>query len=68
MDSEDLQAMDDIQEENPHVNRFLGYIPHPDDPHEFGEYMEDWHNYEWRKEQEEMYYRRQEKEWARLVK
>lgn len=26
MNSEDLHSMDDIQEENPHVNRFGGYI------------------------------------------
>ena len=29
-------------------------------PHEFGECMEDWHNYEWGKEQEEMDCRRKE--------
>lgn len=31
-----------------------GYNPHSDEPHEFGECMEDWHDYEWRKEQKEM--------------
>lgn len=54
MDSEDLHAMDNIQEENPYVNMFGDYIPNPDDPHEFGEYMEDWYDYEWRTEQKEM--------------
>ena len=31
-----------------------GYNPKPDDIHECWECMEDWHDYEWRKEQEEM--------------
>lgn len=44
----------DSEEENPDWNRCGSYIPSPDDPHEFGEYREDWHDYKWRKEQEEM--------------
>lgn len=40
MDRKVQQTMiDNIQEENPSVNRL-------DDPHEFGECMEDWHKYE----------------------
>lgn len=50
MESEDLLAIDDIEEENPHVNRFGGYIPNPEEPHHWGECMEDWYDYEWRKE------------------
>lgn len=47
MDRESQQSMiDNIQEENPSVSRLLGYIPNPDDPHEFGECIEDWHEYE----------------------
>ncbi|WP_146017893.1 hypothetical protein [Akkermansia muciniphila] len=58
MDSEALHAMDDIQEENPDCSRFWGYNPNPEESHEFGECMEDWHDYDWRKEQEEMDYRK----------
>lgn len=66
MDRESQQSMiDNIQEENPSVSRLLGYIPNPDDPHEFGECIEDWHEYEWRKEQKEMDCRRKEEEWKR---
>lgn len=36
----------DSEEENPSVSRFWSYIPNPDDPHEFGECMDDWHDYE----------------------
>lgn len=50
----------DSEEENPDWNRFLGYIPHPEESHHWGECMEDWHDYEWRKEQEEMDRRRKE--------
>lgn len=28
--------------------------------------MEDWYDYEWKKEQKEMNYRRKEEEWERL--
>ena len=31
----------DSKEQNSDWNRFRGYDPSPDDPHEFGEYMED---------------------------
>jgi hypothetical protein len=42
--------MDNIfDEENSDWNSFEGYIPHPDDPHAFGECMENWHDYECRK-------------------
>ena len=42
--------MDNVfDEESPDWNGFGDYIPSPDDPHEFGECMEDWHDYEWRK-------------------
>ena len=43
----------DSKEENPDWNRFWSYNPSADNPHEFGECMENWHDYEWRKEQEE---------------
>ncbi|WP_448807013.1 hypothetical protein [Akkermansia sp.] len=43
-----------LEEDIPNWNRFWSYNPNPDDPHEFGECMEDWHDYEWRKEQKEM--------------
>lgn len=42
------------KEENPDWNRFWSHDSSPDDPHEFGECMENWHDYAWRKEQEEM--------------
>ena len=41
------------KEENPDWNRFWGYIPHPEESHHWGECMEDWHDYKWRKEQRE---------------
>lgn len=45
MDKEDQQSiMDDIQEENPHINKSGGYIPNPEETHQFGEFMEDWHD------------------------
>ena len=43
----------DSEEECPDWNGFWNHIPSPDDPHEFRECMEDWHDYEWRKEQKE---------------
>lgn len=43
-----------FKEDNPDWNRFWGYRPSPENPHEFGECMEDWHDYEWRKEQKEI--------------
>lgn len=43
--------MNNELKESPNRNRLWGYTPNPDDPHEFGEYMEDWNDYEWRKEQ-----------------
>lgn len=46
------------EEENPDWNRFWGYIPHPEESHHWGECMEDWHDYEWRKEQKGMNYKR----------
>lgn len=52
----------DSKEENSDWNRLWGYNPNPDDPHEFGERMEDWHDYEWRKEQGEIDCRRKEEE------
>jgi len=54
------------KEENPDWNSFWSYIPSPDNPHEFGECMEDWHDYEWRKEQEEIDCRRKAAAWERL--
>lgn len=60
-------AMDNIlEEENPDWRRFWSHDPSPDNPHEFGECMEDWHDYEWRKEQKEMDYRRKKEEWEKL--
>lgn len=56
----------DSEEGNPDWNVFWSYIPSPDDPHEFGECMEDWRDYEWRKEQKEMDCRRTEEAWKRL--
>ena len=43
----------DSDEECPDWNGVWNHIPSPDDPHEFRECMEDWHDYEWRKEQKE---------------
>lgn len=48
----------DSEEENPDWNGFWGYIPHPEESHHWGECMEDWYEYEWRKEQKEMDCRR----------
>ena len=48
------------KEENPDWNRFWGYIPHPEESHHWGECMEDWHDYAWRKKQEEMDCRKKE--------
>lgn len=60
-------TMDNVfDEENSDWNGFWGYNPSPDESHQFGECMEDWHDYEWRKEQEEMDRRRKEEEWQRL--
>lgn len=50
----------DSEEGNPDWNVFWSYIPSPNDPHEFGECMEDWRDYEWRKEQKEMDCRRKD--------
>lgn len=47
-----------LEEENPDWNRFRGYTPHPDGHHKFGERMEDWYDYKWRKGQKETDYRR----------
>lgn len=33
----------------------MGLQPNPNNPHEFGECMEDWHDYKWRKKQEEIW-------------
>lgn len=54
------------KEENSDWNRFWGYIPHPEESHHWGECMEDWHDYEWRKEQEEMDCRKKVAEWEKL--
>ena len=60
--------MDDhSKEENPDWDRIWGYNPNPNNPHEFGECMEDWHDYEWRKEQEEMDHRRKDEEWEKWL-
>lgn len=50
------------KEENPDWSRFWNYNPSPDNSHEFGEYMEDWHDYEGGKEQEEIDCRRKSEE------
>lgn len=39
--------------------------PNPEEPHKWGEYMEDWHDFEWRKEQSEIDCKRKEEEWDR---
>ena len=41
---QEQSTMDDIQEENPHINKSGGYIPNPEETHQFGEFMEDWHD------------------------
>lgn len=58
----------DSEEENPDWSRFWGFNPSSDDPHEFGECVEDWHDYEWRKAQEEMNCRRKKEECERWMK
>lgn len=50
----------DSEEENPDWNRFWSYNPSPDDAHKFGECMEDWHDYVWKKEQEKIDQRKRE--------
>lgn len=55
------------EEENPDWDRLWGYNSSPDDLYEFGECMEDWHDYEWIKEQEKMDCRRKEEEWEILA-
>lgn len=55
------------EEENPDWNRFWSYDLSPEDPHEFGECMVDWYDYDWRKEQEEIDRRKKEEEWERFV-
>lgn len=64
--------MDNIlEEEDPDWKRFCGYIPSPNDSHEFGECVEDWRVYEWRKEQEKMDSRRKKEEgesWITMMK
>lgn len=47
-------------------SKHWGYNPSTDDLHEFGECMEDWHDYEWRKEQKEIDCRRKEEIGERL--
>lgn len=54
------------KEENPDWDRIWGYNPNPNNPHEFGECMEDWHDYKWRKEQEEIDCRKKVAEWEKL--
>lgn len=54
------------KEENPDWNRFWGYNPSADESHQFGECMEDWYDYEWRKEQEEMDCRKKVAAWEKL--
>ena len=46
--------------ENTEWSSFGEYIPNPDEAHQFGECMEDWHDYAWRKKQEEMDCRKKE--------
>lgn len=46
--------------ENTDWSSFGEYIPNPDEAHQFGECMEDWHDYAWRKKQEEMDCRKKE--------
>ena len=48
------------KEENPDWNRFWGYIPHPEESHHWGECMEDWHDYVWKKEQKKIDQRKRE--------
>lgn len=59
----------DSEEENPDWNRCWSYNPSADDPHEFGECMEYWHDYdEWRNEQkEEREERRGLTEWDQMM-
>ncbi len=36
----------DSEEDNPDWDKFWSYDPSPEDPHEFGECMEDWYDYD----------------------
>lgn len=38
-----------------------GYNPHPEESHHWGECMEDWHDYEWKKEQKKVDSRRKKR-------
>lgn len=59
--------MDNIfDEKNSDWNSFEGYIPHPEESHHWGECMEDWHDYEWRKEQKALESRKKDEIWERL--
>lgn len=55
----------DSEEDNPDWDKFWSYDPSPEDPHEFGECMEDWYDYDWRKEQKEIDRRKKKEEWER---
>lgn len=44
--AEQLDRSNESKEENPDWNRFWGYKPNLDDPHRFGECMEDWYDYD----------------------
>lgn len=57
-------SADNIQEEAPCFRKFCNKSRDPEEPHCWGECMEDRHDYEWRKEQEEMDYRRKTEEWG----
>lgn len=65
--SEQSAINDDSVEEGPDWRRFWCSNPSADDPHEFGECMEDWHDYEWKKEKEEIDRRREAEEWERWI-
>ena len=56
------------EEENSDWNRFWSYIPHPEESHHWGECMEDWHDYEWRKELKDLDCRKKVAEWEKLGK
>ena len=59
--------MDNVfDEENADWDGFWSYIPSPHEPHQFGECLEDWHDYEWIEEQKEMDSRRKQEELVRL--
>ena len=55
------------KEENPDWNRFWGYIPHPEESHHWGECMEDWHDYVWKKEQKKIDQRKREDGLGKLI-